>query len=255
LRRVFEKPLGHALDYEVLAMTMRGAEGPTLFARALEQYFTSVGPGLALARRPGELALLLETEMARSERRGLMRIATVGGGGVPELLMFLRAGGIGRYEVTLIDSDPGALAYAQDQLAAVREHVGVDVAVRCLQMTPHELIDDGASLDLVPGQDIICVASLLDMLGDRVSARLLATLLACLKDEGSLLAATLVRNDDIRFLFELVAEWFLAYRNDDGLRKLLVALPTGASIETQSGPSGDNRYLVVRRGQSGPLHN
>jgi len=135
IRRVFEKPLGHAVDFETVALTSRGAFGPTLFARALEQYVCSVGAARALAQRMGDLATLLAAEANRIAARPL-RVLAVGAGAAAELGAFLRKSGPARVEVTLVDGDACALLAAQEMLADLREQMWMQIDARLVQMPP-----------------------------------------------------------------------------------------------------------------------
>jgi len=246
---VFEKPLGHAMDYEVLALALRGPDGPTLFARALEHYFCTVGPAQALAQRVGELARRLHVEaLACVHAEAPLRILAFGAGAAPELAACLREGGLGHCELTLIDGDRGALLYAQDQLESVRARGRVELEARFLQYHALELLSESAPQDLLPAQDLIYLPAVLDTLSDRVAARLVTTLYSCLRDGGRVVGATLVRDDATRFLFEFVAEWFLAYRDEHALRRLTQALPPDATVEIERGETGGNLYLMVRKG-------
>jgi hypothetical protein len=255
VRRVYEKPNGQPMDYEVLALAGRGAEGATLFARALEQFFCTVGPGRALALRTRELATLLCDEAARRAAAGVptrepLRILAFGGGAAPELAALSAQRGIGRCELSILDGDPGALVHAQERLGGARDDGQARLEARFLQVNPLELLAEANAHEQLSAQDIIYVPTLLDVVGDRVAARMIATLCACLKPGGLLLCAALVRDDDTRCLFELVAEWFLAHRDEATLRRLVIGLSPGLDAGIQMGEQACNRYLAVRRRES-----
>ena len=246
IRRVFEKPLGHALDFETVALTLRGTCGPTLFARALEQYVCSVGPARSLARRIDDLATLLATESDRIAAHSL-RVLAVGAGAAAELGAFLRKAGPSRVEVTVVDGDAGALLAAQEMLADLRQQMWIQIDARLVQMPPMELLAETSPHELLGEQDIVYLPTLLDLTSDRAAARLISLFGSCVADRGVLIGAAQVRDDDTRFLFELCAEWFLVYREAAALVRLGTQLPAGFEHLVQMGEEGLNRYLIARK--------
>jgi len=246
MRRVLEKPLGHALDFETVALAGRGPVGPTLFARALEQFVCSVGPARSLARRTEDLAAILANEATRFGGR-TVRVLAVGAGAGAELAAFLRRSGIVRAEVTLVDGDAGALLAAQETLADLREQMWIEIDARLVQLPPMELLAESSPHQLLGEHDLVYLPTLLDLTSDRAAARLLNLFATCLGEAGGLIGATLVRDDETRFLFELVAEWFLVYRDAGAIGRLGAQLPSGFEHQLHVGEEGLNRYLVVRK--------
>jgi hypothetical protein len=110
-----------------------------------------------------------------------------------------------------------------------------------------ELLAESAPHELLGEHDLVYLPTLLDVTSDRAAARLLSLFGACVGDGGALIAAALVRDDESRFLFELVAEWFLVYREAEAISQLAAQLPAGFVHQVHMGEAGLNRYLVARK--------
>jgi extracellular factor (EF) 3-hydroxypalmitic acid methyl ester biosynthesis protein len=253
MRRTFEKPLGHAGDYEMVNMMMRdSAEGDTLFAKALNTFFLSTPPVIAHRNRVAHLQQVIQEETCRGVRQNQrVRILNLGCGPAKEVQNFLRDTPLSDHtDFTLVDFSEQALRSTEATLNRAKAQHFRNCSIRLVQKSVAQLLKEGLRQQLLlsPGHyDFVYCAGLFDYLPQPVCARLVEILYQAVANDGLVLVTNVENSNPSRKWMEYAVDWHLVYRDRLGM---LAMVPEGVpqscvSVETEV--SGINIFLKLRK--------
>ncbi|MEZ4226389.1 MAG: hypothetical protein R3B13_35920 [Polyangiaceae bacterium] len=247
LCRAFDKPLGYAGDYEMMNMLYREhAEGPTLFARALNVYGAQEPAARANINRLEYLGERISE--ATRQREGRIRIASIGCGPAQEISKLLREQPeLGpRLEVALIDQERRAIGYCERSLGPIAAQTGAKV--QFIEESVRRLLTAKKLSQTLGPRELIYSAGLFDYLNARSVSALLSALYEALVDGGSLYVGNVAAHNPTRHFMEYCLDWFLIHRSPEDLIEFASALtPTPNSMDVESEPLGVNLFLHVTK--------
>lgn len=248
LRRALEKPLGYAGDYEMMNMLYRdGAEGETLFGRALNLCFTQEPAAQANKNRIAYLGGVLRSVLAEHPHRRI-RVASLGCGPAREIEALLEESPeLGaRLDIALIDQEDRAIAHCERVLAPLAAATGA--RVQFIRDGLRALLTRDSLADKLGERELIYSAGLFDYLDTRMFSRLTAVLYEALTPGGLLAIGNVAAHNPSRWVMEYFSDWFLIHRTPEQLTALVEGItPVPQSIEVDAEPSGVNLFLRLRR--------
>jgi extracellular factor (EF) 3-hydroxypalmitic acid methyl ester biosynthesis protein len=248
LRRSYEKPLGYAGDYELMNMLYRDhAEGPTLFAKALNMYAAQEGAARANINRLPYLAAKMR-EILRQTRESRLTAASIGCGPARELSLLLSSSPeLGRQlDVALIDQEERSITFCERTLGPLAAQT--DARFQFIRESIRRLLM-ARQLSATLGQrQLIYSAGLFDYLNQRSFVALLASLYEALEPGGQLVVGNVAADNPSRWMLEYYLDWFLIHRSRSDLTALASGLtPKPASVEVDAEPLGINLFLLIRK--------
>lgn len=225
--RTFAKPLGYAGDYQMVNQILGNPrEGPSTYFELVNYMFLQAGVAQAHRNRVDILHTRLQELVgaARAEGRPL-RVLNVGCGPAVELQRLV-AGlqDFGQMELVLMDFSEETLQYAReriDEVARVAGHAPPRIELR--HESVHQLLKRSARDEAVAPHeqfDYIYCAGLFDYLADKACARLISYFDSRLKPGGRLLVTNVHSYNPERYWMEHFMEWYLIYRNEEGIQRL-----------------------------------
>jgi extracellular factor (EF) 3-hydroxypalmitic acid methyl ester biosynthesis protein len=249
MRRAQEKPLGYAGDYEMMNMLYREhAEGPSLFARALNVYATGESAARANINRIRYLDGRIRAAVDAAPAGTRVRVASIGCGPAREVLEVLTAAPeLGaRLDVALIDQEERSIAYCERTLGPLAARTGA--RLRFIRESVRRLLTTRGLGRALGERELVYSAGLFDYLNDRTFGALLKSLYDVLVPGGLLAVGNVARDNPSRWAMEYFGDWFLIHRAREDLEVLGAALvPAPAGVAVESEPLGVNLFLVVRR--------
>ncbi|MDO8906404.1 bifunctional 2-polyprenyl-6-hydroxyphenol methylase/3-demethylubiquinol 3-O-methyltransferase UbiG [Hydrogenophaga sp.] len=225
--RTFAKPLGYAGDYQMVNQILGDPrEGPSTYFELVNYMFLQAGVAQAHRNRVDILQHRLQEKLAQARQAGRpLRVLNVGCGPAAELQRLVAgATDIEHLEVVLMDFSQETLQYARQRLedvARVAGHRPPRLELR--HESVHQLLKRSARDEAVaPMQqfDFIYCAGLFDYLADKACARLIGYFEGRLRPGGSLLVTNVHSFNPERHWMEHFMEWYLIYRDEEGIRRL-----------------------------------
>lgn len=252
VRRVVQKPLGYAGDYEMVNMILRDPhEGSTLFGRVLNRWFINQPPAEAHRNRVLYLKEALKAETLRTIRaKRRLRVFNVGCGPAGEIQAFLAESEISNNaDFTLLDFDKETLEVGKTVIEAVRAQHGRTSSITYVHKSVVQLVkaSNKARSSVQPQYDFIYCAGLFDYLQDAVCRQLTELFYSFLAPEGLLVVTNVDSSNPIRHWLGYVLEWHLIYR-DAG--QMLALRPSESGPEENrlvADMTGVNVFLETRR--------
>ena len=150
-------------------------------------------------------------------------------------------------EFTLLDFNDLTLGYTRQKLKEICEKSKRDVNVNYIQASVHELLKSVHLEKLELGEDehdMVYCAGLFDYLSDRVCTRLLRLFYRLIKPEGRVLVTNVDPSNTSTFLMEHLLEWYLIYRDQDHLSRMVKGL--GEQV-TYADETGMNVFLEIKK--------
>lgn len=225
--RTFAKPLGYAGDYQMVNQILGDPrEGPSTYFELVNYMFLQAGVAQAHRNRVDILHARLQelAGQARASDRPL-RVLNVGCGPAVELQRLVAGPlDLGHMEVVLVDFSEETLQYARqrlDEAATAAGHRPMQIELR--HESVHQLLKRSARDEAVSPQerfDYIYCAGLFDYLADKACARLINYFDSRLRPGGSLLVTNVHSFNPERYWMEHFMEWYLIYRNEEGIKRL-----------------------------------
>lgn len=248
LRRALEKPLGYAGDYEMMNMLYRdGAEGDSLFGRALNLCFTHEPAAQANKNRIAYIGGLIR-EALDAQPGERIRIASLGCGPAREIEAILEESPEfgSRLDVALIDQEDRAIAHCERVLAPLAAATGA--RVQFIRDGLRTLLTRDSLVDKLGERELIYSAGLFDYLDTRMFSRISSVLFEALVPGGLLAIGNVAAHNPSRWVMEYFSDWFLIHRTPEQLRALVEAVtPRPQHVSVDAEPSGVNLFLLVRR--------
>lgn len=248
LRRSFEKPLGYAGDYEMMNMLYRDhAEGPSLFAKALNIYGASESAAQANINRIEYLGARIREEIAARPGKRI-RIASIGCGPAREIAALLQTSpDLGqRLDIALIDQEERSMEFCERTLAPLARSTGAKI--HFVRESVRRLISTRRLGEALGERELIYSAGLFDYISDRGFGALLNVLYGALTEGGTLAIGNVALHNPSRYMMEYYLDWFLIHRTPEQLQAYGEALrPEASSVRIDAEPTGVNLFLIVSR--------
>ncbi len=203
----FRKSRGYPGDADTLDFVYRFRQAPpetTEFGRRLLQITTDLPIARAVRARTHYLSDRIAAVRATKPDAVIVSIAC----GHMRELQWMEPNTVGRGRIYGLDHDEQTLA------CLTRLYAG---AVTPQKTSVRQML---AHAESVPRADLIYASGLFDYLDDRVAGLLIRRLRARLLPQGSLVVTNLTpRNDEIGYM-EAMMDWWMVYRDEEGLRRL-----------------------------------
>ena len=248
VHRTFTKPLGYAGDYEMVNMMLRdGWEGPTGYAKIVNYFHILRGPAEAHRNRISILVQKLE-ELAKkgAESGKRLKVLNIACGPAAEIQTLVEKSELSEFlEFTLLDFNDLTLGYTRQKLKDISEKSKRDLNVNYIQASVHELLKSVHLEKLELGEDehdMVYCAGLFDYLSDRVCTRLLRLFYRLIKPQGRVLVTNVDPSNSSTYLMEHLLEWYLIYRDQDHLSRMVKGL--GEQV-TYADETGMNVFLEI----------
>ncbi len=254
LGRSIEKPRGYAGDFiQMVQYNQRENEGKSTFGRFLHYVAREFPLGKTVVARQHALTTQIAQTYERAERPKIVSLAS---GPAFEIQWFLRNTKVIHkpIEFVLVDQDPLALSYAQQQLDKVLSEVegGQRVKISCVNSSVKQILrpSDPAQAAFLIGMlgesDLTYSAGLLDYLPDKVAAPLVTRLFELLDSKGVLLIGNLMETPPSTWIMENGLSWFLVWRDEDSMLRLGDSL-RNAVLKTTLDSTGNCVFLEATK--------
>lgn len=250
MRRTFEKPLGYAGDYEMVAMMVRDPfEGDSLFAKILNTFFIETPPVVAHRNRIDVLTERLKQEVsARSIKGRQTRIFNLGCGPAIEIQRFLANFRFSdNADFMLLDFNDETVEFARKTLEKIAAQHNRDCMIRVIKKSVAQLLKDNSQFQR-DHYDLVYCAGLFDYLADPVCRQLVEIFYELVAPGGLVLITNVHVNNPSRGWMEYMVDWHLEYRDTE---QMAAILPTRGISEEQTRifiePSGVNIFAEIRK--------
>jgi extracellular factor (EF) 3-hydroxypalmitic acid methyl ester biosynthesis protein len=226
--RTFAKPLGYAGDYQMVNQILSDPrDGPSTYFEMVNFMFLQAGVAQGHRNRVEMLEAKLKGFAEQSNATATpFRILNVGCGPAAEI-QHLAAGDVSlaHLDIELLDFSEETLRHTKERiLAAASEAKQSPPNIRLRHESVHQLLKR-SSRDTAPTEvsqyDFIYCAGLFDYLADKACVRLIAYFERHLKPGGSLLVTNVHVSNPERYWMEHFMEWYLIYRDEAGMEKLI----------------------------------
>lgn len=248
LLRTNLKPRGYAGDSEMMRMLYENDfRGPTVFSRFIHRHPIETAAAQAVRNRVSLLAARMALLASERGPTSTIRLMSVACGPAWELReLFREPADFGRFDVTLLDQDPDALAEAQavvaqlDWLHSSRMKVHfIRDSVRTMLRTPDLSAKWGRF-------GFLYTMGMFDYLTTPVASAVLRRLYDLLEPGGELVVGNFHVGCATRRYLEYWMDWVLLYRTEDELEALAAALP-GATVTVVFEETRSQMFLCVRK--------
>jgi extracellular factor (EF) 3-hydroxypalmitic acid methyl ester biosynthesis protein len=247
LRRTNLKPWGYAGDAVMMRMVYENDFcGDTIFARFVHRHPLETVAAQAVRNR---VVLLCEriSRAARERPSSPLRVTSIACGPAWELRQLCRsAEDFKRYDITLLDQDPKALAEARATVAAVEARQGAKMQVCYIQDAVQTLLRTPDQATKWGRFGLIYSMGLFDYLSAPVAKALLQRLYNLLDPGGELIIGNYHVHNPTRIYMEYWMDWFLNYRTENDLFALanpLKAAETTILFEN----TNSQMFLCIRK--------
>ncbi|MDB6112563.1 MAG: hypothetical protein JWR69_4313 [Pedosphaera sp.] len=253
MNRTFQKPLGYAGDYEMVAMMMRDPqEGASLFAKSLNTFFLNTPPVVAHVNRIEYLKTILVQETARVVRAGrVAKIFNLGCGPAKEIQDFIAMSDLsGKAHFTLLDFNPETLQSTGANLTGLINKYHRATQLQMVKKSVAQVLKEAGkatSTVLSSGYDLVYCAGLFDYMPEFVCQQLMAMFYRMLAPGGLLVATNVHTSNPSRGWMELCVDWHLIYRDNRQMVKLVPEAAPADSHTVLSEPTGVNTFVEIRK--------
>lgn len=247
--RTFTKPLGYAGDYEMMNMTHREVpEGPNAYAKIVNAAYVRLPIARCVRNRVRTLQEYLDAGVANAlDAQRPFRAISIGCGPGIEVQRFIRDNAQAAHaELYLLDFNAETLDYARSMINAAARDTHREPRVFYVQESVHLLLKSATAMtdnEFTGHFDFVYCAGLFDYLSDKVCARLLRLFFSWLRGGGALLATNMHERTLNRYIIEHLVDWFLIYRNEEQMLRLIPGLGVQ---RTFTDATGINLCLEVR---------
>lgn len=228
--RTFTKPLGYAGDYEMVNQILGDPrDGPSTYFELVNYMFLQAGVAQAHRNRVDILHDRLQQLSSRSaDITRPLRVLNVGCGPAAELQrLFAGMNDHDSMDVVLVDFSEETLQYASQRIKEAAQQSGrAEPRLELRHESVHQLLKRSARDEAVSPEeqfDYIYCAGLFDYLADKACARLISYFDSRLRSGGTLLVTNVHSFNPERYWMEHFMEWYLIYRDEEGIRRLFPA--------------------------------
>jgi len=254
LRRIYDKPLGYAGDFEMLRYLYDNKiEGRNLFEKMIHFFAMDWETAHAVRDRISYSTAKIK-ECYGQEKEGDFTFANIACGGAHETVEMINGGEIKHANIVLFDQEAlawrsiaNALGFNPDippEVNEKKESKG-DVNVTFVKRSIAEIFKGKYRL---PPCNLIYINGLFDYLTDELGALLIGILFQQIKPGGKLVIGNLSAKDKAAMgLMEAAIEWYLFYRDEKQLIELAKYLGDRAEVTVEKDRSGIQLYLVAQK--------
>jgi len=252
MRRTFEKPLGYAGDYQMVAMMMRDPfEGDSLFAKLLNAYFINTPPVVAHRNRIDVLVQRLQLESTRVANQRPIKVFNLGCGPAVEIQRFLSGPGPGkRADFTLLDFNAETVDHTGRIFQQLRQNSGSQSSFQIIKKSVAQLLKDSSQFGEA-GYDFVYCAGLFDYLPDTVCARLMEVFYGLAAPGGLVLVTNVHVNNPSRGWMEYMVDWNLVYRDAGQMAEIIPAEVPRENLHISVESIGVNIFAEIRKPEYG----
>lgn len=239
------KPRGYAGDHEMLARIFANALCDDPLGRLFDRYFQAQAAPQAVRNRMGMMADWIAETVRRRNAAERTKVAIVGsafGLELREALLALEETERHNVQATLLDLDPAALEFANEQLAPLMPSDQLTLSDVNLFRLPER---PRLATELAGTQLLLC-PGLFDYLDDEAAANMLRCLAGQLAPGGRLIVFQFAPHNPTRAYMEWFGDWYLTYRDNAALRRVVEAagIP-GVEIEFGAEELGVDLYVQI----------
>lgn len=229
--RTYTKPLGYAGDYQMVNQLLDDPrQGPNTYFQIVNAAFLATPVAQAHRGRIGRLLAFLcdEADAARAAGRPY-RILNLGCGPAIEVQRFLQEYPEPHWlQFELVDFSDATLDWTRSRLAALNAQLPRPATITYVNDSVHRLLKRPLEEGATSGEfDAVYCAGLFDYLPDKVCARLLMYFASRLRRRGRFMVTNVHAHTAGRHALEHILEWYLIYRDEAGMRRLL---PSDAAV-------------------------
>ena len=252
MRRTFEKPLGYAGDYQMVAMMMRDPfEGDSLFDKLLNAFFINTPPVVAHRNRIDMLVQRLQSEAMRAAKNRRIKIFNLGCGPALEIQRFLSNSALGgRADFTMLDFNTETVDHAARIFKQLKQKHNYQSNFQIIKKSVAQLLKDSSQFGRGTYDFVYC-AGLFDYLPDAVCARLTEVFYGLAAPGGLVLITNVHVNNPSRGWMEYMVDWNLIYRD---AAQMAAIIPNDAPRENTRitvESIGVNIFAEVRKPENG----
>jgi hypothetical protein len=248
--RAYFKPEGYPGDYETIRLIHEdGFNGPTLFARLMNNYTVSMSAALVARKRTEFLAEKIRAFVEESNKP-VVEVLSIACGPVLEIDMLMQRSPrtADRISLTLLDQEIHALQFAQDNLYARRITLESKLSVELIHSSMEGFLSRICGERSPKGYDFIYAFGLFDYFDQDVARFVLRRLFTLLAPGGRVIISN-VSLDGLRYraYAEFGLEWYLVYRDRDEMLGMAKGLTGTAEILVDDIEGGIMKFLEVGR--------
>lgn len=252
IARAFFKPLGYPGDYEMMNMIYdQPYSGDSLWQKAANRLFWTVPANQAVRNRARYLSDKIRDIVSQNKRepKNIMSLAC----GPCKEIQMLMADPLDPLSQSaasfhLVDQDPHALSYLSDVLGELNLKRRKKVGFNYYGDNVGNFIKDPDVRKKFPPQDLIYAAGLFDYLNDEIAELLIGIFYFMLKPGGTMIVGNFSPNNPTRLAQEFGLDWFLIYRNEEELKKLVPKfLKKCGEVVVEGEPTHINLFLNVKK--------
>lgn len=254
VERGLKKPLGYSGDYGMMVMLYEYVDqGTTLFNRFFHRFVCSEPAAIANKNRVGFLSDILVTNYEKALKTGdnVFTIVSIACGPAREIYEFLKFAPLSAktpVKIILIDSEEHALDYAQARLREISVPARSVDLVFLKEDAVTGVLQNKEFLKWFRDANCIISAGLFDYLTERVSRRLINSLVSYLRPCGQLLIGNISKRNPDVFAMDYFMDWRLILRDEPDLLKLVnPELKMNYTADVISESLGLNLFLRVVR--------
>jgi len=246
------KPRGYAGDYETLVRIYENRLCDDRLGRLFDRYFQEQAAPGAVRNRMEMIADWIVDAAIRPDGPNATegvpyRVSIVGsafGLEVRDALRQLNPAQRENIYVTLIDLDPTAIEFARGQLSPLLAENGLTA----LSTNLFRLPERPQEASVLAGSDLMFCPGLFDYLDDTAAIAMLPILYEQLSPGGRLTIFQFAPHNPTRAYMEWMANWYLIYRDANGLRTLVesAGLPD-AECSVGAEALGVDLYAAIAR--------
>ncbi|MGJ8656954.1 MAG: SAM-dependent methyltransferase [Akkermansiaceae bacterium] len=250
--RTFQKPLGYAGDYEMVAMMLRdSSEGCSMFAKLVNYAFLGMDPVIAHRNRITYLHdSIREITKAKSMNNGRPRILNLGCGPAQEIQRFITQDSESDFaDFTLLDFNLETLQYTSGVLSDLKTKHQRTVDVTYLERSVNQLLrqSNRGDIDMEwESFDLVYCAGLFDYLSQKVCKRLVSLFYKLIAPGGKVIVTNVSDTNPRIGGMELLLEWNLIYRDNEGMLDL-IPNTMGVTHDLTADETGVNLFLEISK--------
>ena len=250
--RTFQKPLGYAGDYEMVAMMMRDSyEGSSMFAKLVNYAFLEMPPVVAHRNRIKYLHNAIRaTTTSKSLNKKRARILNLGCGPAQEIQRFITEDTeSNEADFTLLDFNMETLQFTSGVMSELQLKHDRTVKMNYLERSVNQLLrqSNRGDLDMEwESFDLVYCAGLFDYLSQKVCKRLVSLFYKLVAPGGKIIVTNVSDTNPRIAGMELLLEWNLIYRDNEGMLDLVPNF-MGVTHELKADVTSVNLFLEINK--------
>ncbi len=250
--RTFQKPLGYAGDYEMVAMMMRDSfEGSSMYAKLVNSAFLEMAPVIAHRNRITFLQNAIRSSVKNNATESeSAKILNLGCGPAREIQQFIELDAeSNRADFTLLDFNAETLQYTSSTLAKIIKSHNRDTQIKYIERSVNQLLrqSNRGDIDMEwESFDLVYCAGLFDYLSQKVCKKLVDLFYRLIKPGGKVIVTNVSKDNPRIGSMELLLEWNLIYRHNIGMLDL-IPKSMGVTHELTADATGVNLFLEINK--------